>query len=77
MDPSLLQDWIHKETQPKFYRLNEAIVQLIEDFNMVQFLPCNIKDEDSLALIFHHMDVALQYGEQEEPKEPPLRDIDE
>lgn len=29
VDPSLLMEWIHKETRPKFFKLNEAILQLV------------------------------------------------
>lgn len=37
----------------------------IEDFNMVQFLPLDITDEDSVELILSHIDNAIQYGEAE------------
>jgi hypothetical protein len=37
---------------------------------MVQFLPLNIKDEDSLDLILAQIDTCLQYDEDVEPKEP-------
>ncbi|KAL7006480.1 hypothetical protein EMMF5_003901 [Cystobasidiomycetes sp. EMM_F5] len=47
----------------------------IEDFNMVQFLPLDITDEDSVELILSHIDNAIQYGEAEEPKEPKDMDV--
>lgn len=37
---------------------------------MVGFLPLNISDEDSIALVLQHADHCLQYGEDEEPKDP-------
>ena len=42
----------------------------IEDYDMVNFLPLNIKDEDSLSTILFQIDTCTQYGEDVEPKEP-------
>ena len=42
----------------------------VDDYNMVNFLPLNIRDEDSVALILSHIDNATQYGEDQEPTEP-------
>ena len=36
---------------------------------MVNFLPLDITDEDSVGLILSHVDNAIQYGEDTEPKE--------
>ena len=33
---------------PKLHRLNEAIVRLVEDFGMVQFLPLNASDQETV-----------------------------
>ncbi|KZO93274.1 hypothetical protein CALVIDRAFT_546743 [Calocera viscosa TUFC12733] len=71
-DPLLLVDEPHSRTNPKFHGLSQAIVQLIEDHNMVQFLPLDVTDEDSLQGILEHIDYMLQYGEDEEPKEVRL-----
>lgn len=74
-DPELLRESANKITNPKFHALNSALVQLIEDFNMVQFLPLDVTDEDSIGVVLSHIDNAIQYGEHEEPKEP--KDMDE
>ncbi|KAI7951298.1 hypothetical protein MJO28_006982 [Puccinia striiformis f. sp. tritici] len=73
-DPDLLLGEVNEKTNPKFHSLNQAISQLIQDFNMVSFLPLDITDEDSIGSILSHIDHAIQYGEHEEPKEP--RDMD-
>ncbi|KAI8930317.1 GPN-loop GTPase [Entophlyctis helioformis] len=77
VDSSLLLDDANKETRPKFHALNEALVRLIDEYNMVNFLPLNIKDEDSVANILEHIDHAVQYGEDMEPKEPKDEDFQE
>ncbi|SCV71911.1 BQ2448_4605 [Microbotryum intermedium] len=69
-DPELLRESANRTTNPKFHALNSALVQLIEDFNMVQFLPLDVTDEESIGVVLSHIDNAIQYGEHEEPKEP-------
>jgi len=62
-------------TNPRFHTLNQAIVQLIEDHPLVQFLPLDLTSTDSLETVLSHIDYTIQYGEDEEPKEP--KDMDE
>ncbi|EKX72983.1 ATP binding protein family member protein [Theileria equi strain WA] len=52
---------------PTYRRLNTAFASLLEDFDLVGFLPLNINDELSLEQILVATDVALQYGEEAEP----------
>lgn len=73
-DPSLLLEDLNATTSPKFAALNEALLRLIDDFNLVSFIPLNITDEDSVAVTLQHIDHAMQYGEDVEPKE--VRDDD-
>lgn len=42
-------------TRPQFYKLNNAICNLIDEWNMVQFLPLNPKDMDSLDIILQQV----------------------
>lgn len=46
------------------------LLSQIDDFSMVAFQPLNIHDEDSLERILLQVDIALQYGEDAEPKDP-------
>ncbi|CAG8518853.1 3154_t:CDS:10, partial [Scutellospora calospora] len=69
-DPLLLADEANASMNPRFHDLNRAIVQLIDDYNMVSFLPLNIHDEDSITAVLSNVDNALQFGEDQEPKEP-------
>ena len=36
----------------------------------VNFLPLDIRDEEDIALVLHHADYIVQYGEDLEPKQP-------
>jgi len=62
-------------SNPRFHALNQAIVQLIEDHPLVSFLPLDLTNTDSLEAVISHIDYTMQYGEDEEPKEP--HDLDD
>ena len=68
-DTDLLAEHANASTAPKFHELNQAIVRLIDEYNMVGFLPLDNTDEDSISLVLQHVDHATQYGEDVEPKE--------
>ncbi|WOO81351.1 GPN-loop GTPase 3 [Vanrija pseudolonga] len=74
-DPNLLLEDVNSQTNPKFHSLNKAVVSLIEDQNIVSFLPLDVSAEDSVNTILSHIDNMMQYGEDEEPKVP--KDMDE
>ncbi|KAH9951761.1 GPN-loop GTPase [Amylocystis lapponica] len=63
------------ERHSRFHALNRAIVQLIEDHPLVSFLPLDLTSPDSIETVLSHIDYSMQYGEDEEPKEP--HDLDE
>ena len=54
----------------KFEKLTQSIVQLVEEYNMVGFLPLNINEEESIEFLFSQIDNCVQFGEDVEPKEP-------
>ncbi|KAI0214078.1 GPN-loop GTPase 3, partial [Lamellibrachia satsuma] len=56
----------------KFQKLNKAIASLVDDYSLVQFLPLDITDEDSINDALLQIDSAIQYGEDFEPKEPKV-----
>lgn len=69
-DPLLIVDEANRNTNPKFHELNKSIAQLTDDFGMVQFLPLNAKDTDSVGTILSYIDDVTQWAESQEPKEP-------
>lgn len=70
-DPLLLASSDEAEIyNPRFHALNQAIVQLVEDHPLVSFLPLDLTDSESLEALVGHIDFTMQYGEDEEPKEP-------
>ena len=60
------------------HRLTESICSLIDDFSMVNFVPLDISDEESITVVMSHIDHAIQYGENLEVKEKETEeDFDE
>ena len=60
---------MNKEMPPKYLELNKKIVEVIDNFNMVQYIPLNIQDEESEDSLIHHMDTLVQYDEFRLPQE--------
>lgn len=54
----------------KFQKLNYAIASMIDDYGLVKFLPLDITDDESISDVLLQIDLAIQYGEDLEPKEP-------
>lgn len=69
-DPSLLSEQLSMTTRPKFYELNNALVQLIDEYDMVNFIPFNIKKQSSMENLMLRIEMATQFSEALEPKEP-------
>ena len=55
---------------PRHRRLNEALCRLLDEYDMVAFLPLDVTDDESVAALLAQVDHAIQYGEDIEPKEP-------
>lgn len=74
-DVDVLVEELAEVTGPRFLKLNAAMGALLEDYSMVQFVPLDVSDEDSLATLLLQVDLALQYDEEVEPAMP--REFDE
>ncbi|XP_038613935.1 GPN-loop GTPase 2 [Tachyglossus aculeatus] len=63
LDLSYLVD--HLASDPffrRYRRLNEKLVQLIEDYSLVSFIPLNIQDKESIRRVLQAVDKANGYG---------------
>eukprot|EP00823_Brevimastigomonas_motovehiculus_P009276 TRINITY_DN8945_c0_g1_i1.p1 TRINITY_DN8945_c0_g1~~TRINITY_DN8945_c0_g1_i1.p1 ORF type:complete len:291 (-),score=45.23 TRINITY_DN8945_c0_g1_i1:152-1024(-) len=76
LDPDIdtLVQKLTNETSGRYTKLNSALGSLIEDYNMVSFLPLDISDEESIDLVLQHVDHSIQFGEDLEPQEPKDED---
>jgi len=57
-------------------KLNEALVNLIDNYCLVDFFPFDISDEDSINAVLYQADNILQYYDNQEPREDNYQDID-
>ena len=71
LDPSsnLLLESLAESTPEKWQPLSRSICHVLNDFSMVAFVPLNINEEDSIQTALQHIDLAVNFGEDLEPKE--------
>ncbi len=67
-DTDNLIDELAQHTSKRHLRLNTAMGALLDDFNMVSFVPLNIVDNESIANLLLQADQALQYEDEIEVK---------
>jgi len=67
-DANDLKSQLNATTRPAFHRLNSTICDLIDEWNMVQFMPLDPNDSDTVDLILAQIDNAIQYHDDVEPK---------
>jgi GTPase SAR1 family protein len=53
----------------RWYRLNQAMCSLVEEYSMIRFVGLDSGSPDSVATVSQHIDHVSQYGEDLEPKE--------
>ncbi|KAK9803735.1 hypothetical protein WJX73_009428 [Symbiochloris irregularis] len=70
----LLAQQLNASTRPALQRLNDAIASLVDDWNLVSFLPLDYGEEDSMGDVLAQIDRTLQFGEDADVK---TRDYDE
>ena len=61
---------LHARMPARFRALNKRLAGLLDDYDMVSFLPLDITDEESVEHVLLQVDNAIQFGEDAEPKEP-------
>ncbi|ORY75403.1 GPN-loop GTPase 3-like protein [Protomyces lactucae-debilis] len=76
-DPLMLVNEANSKTNPRFHDLNSAIVQLIDDFNMVSFLQLEARSEESVATILSYIDDCTQWAEDQEPQMKEDQEVNE
>ena len=61
----------------KYQDLTRKLCGLISDFNLVNFVPFSIAEEDTVGYVLETLDLVLQYGDDAEPKSPPPEQSDD
>lgn len=63
-----LSSTLTNETGPRYRRLNNALAEILDEFSLVGYVPMSIKDSDSISIVMAHLDNAVQYGDDVEPR---------
>ena len=61
----------------KFFKLNEVIIDVVDNFGLVNFYQLDISDEDSVNEIIGQLDNMVQYDEYRMPKDSHFLDEQE
>lgn len=64
-------------SQGQLTEFDLAIEELVDEYNMVGMTPLDITDEDTIDVVLTTIDNALQWGEEEEPKDSKFLDSQE
>lgn len=69
---SLLPE-LNKHMAPQFQNLNKALLDLVDQFSMVSFIPLDLRKESSIQYVLSQIDNCIQYGEDADVK---VKDFD-
>ncbi len=61
----------------QFNTLNISICKLLEEYSLVNFLPLDVTDEDSLESVLMQVNSTIQFGEDLEPRTQDFEDGEE
>ncbi|KAK6923630.1 GPN-loop GTPase [Dillenia turbinata] len=72
-EPRFLLSELNQRMAPQFEKLNRALIELLDQYSMVSFLPLDLRKESSIRYILSQIDTSIQYGEDADVK---VKDID-
>ncbi|GLT76646.1 hypothetical protein SLA2020_482960 [Shorea laevis] len=72
-EPHLLLSELNERMAPRFKRLNKSLIELVDDYSMVSFIPLDLRKESSIQYVLSQIDNCIQYGEDADVK---VRDFD-
>jgi len=69
LEPDINSISLNTKWDKKYYHLTKTIGKIVTNYNLVHFLPLNIKNEESLMNIRLHTDIIMNYGADEDIKQ--------
>lgn len=73
-EPQMLLAELNQRMSPKFEKLNKSLIELVDQYSMVSFLPLDLRKESSIQYILSQIDLSIQYGEDADVK---VKDFDD
>ncbi|KAF2289028.1 hypothetical protein GH714_024210 [Hevea brasiliensis] len=71
--PRALLSELNQRMAPQFLKLNKALIELVDEYSMVNFVPLDLRKESSIKYVLAQIDNCIQYGEDADVK---VRDFD-
>ncbi|XVF81342.1 hypothetical protein PTKIN_Ptkin15bG0147900 [Pterospermum kingtungense] len=75
LDPEsrLLLSELNERMAPQFRKLNKSLIELVDEYSMVGFIPLDLRKESSIQYVLAQIDNCIQFGEDADVK---IRDFD-
>ncbi|CAL5353334.1 hypothetical protein CsSME_00041373 [Camellia sinensis var. sinensis] len=67
-EPRVLLSQLNQRMAPQFEKLNKALIELVDQYSMVRFVPLDSRKESSIQYILSQIDNYIQYGEDADVK---------
>ncbi|KAM5558910.1 GPN-loop GTPase 3 [Rosa sericea] len=72
-EPQFLLSELNKRMAPQFAKLNKSLMELVDDYSMVSFVPLDLRKESSIRYVLAQIDTSIQFGEDADVK---VKDFD-
>ncbi|KAI3760312.1 hypothetical protein L1987_50706 [Smallanthus sonchifolius] len=73
-EPQTLLAELNQRMGPQFQKLNKALIELVDQYSMVSFVPLDLRKESSIQYVLSQIDNCIQFGEDADVK---IKDFDE
>ncbi|KAF3440989.1 hypothetical protein FNV43_RR19275 [Rhamnella rubrinervis] len=67
-EPQSLLLELNQRMGPQFAKLNKSLIELVNDYSMVSFVPLDLRKESSIQYVLAQIDSCIQYGEDADVK---------
>ncbi|XP_042497108.1 GPN-loop GTPase 3-like [Macadamia integrifolia] len=64
---------LNQQMAPQFGKLNKALIELVDEYSMVNFVPLDLRKESSIQYVLSQIDNCIQWGEDADVK---VKDFD-
>ncbi|KMT07891.1 hypothetical protein BVRB_6g145870 [Beta vulgaris subsp. vulgaris] len=73
-EPHMLLSLLNRQMASQFEKLNRALIDLVDEYSMVSFIPLDLRKQNSMQYILSQIDMSIQYGEDADVK---VKDFDD
>ncbi|OIV98761.1 hypothetical protein TanjilG_25027 [Lupinus angustifolius] len=73
-EPTFLLSELNQRMPPQFAKLNKSLIELVNNYSMVSFIPLDLRKERSIQYVLAQIDNCIQYGEDADVK---VKDFDQ